>query len=146
MKHSKTIIFGASIGIIFFFGIIVNKLDVNKILAGYNLLPVPESYTELYFEDILKLPKVFKINEEKEFSFTIHNLENKKVLYNYTVMANASDSASLLDKGQVSLDHDKSKTITEKFTIRSPHQKVKLTVNLENINQSIHFYTEITYK
>lgn len=145
MKQSKFIILGIAIGIVFFSAIIISRLNFSEVLAHYNLLPEPEPYTELYFEDHLQLPQLFKLNEENEFAFTVHNLEYKTMTYDYTVMANSTTSAALVDQGKITLNHDESKTINEKFTIRNPHQKVKLTVNLDNKDQAIHFFTEIIF-
>ncbi len=41
----------------------------------------PETFTELYFEDHLSLPKEIILFKENNFKFTIHNLENKDMDY-----------------------------------------------------------------
>jgi hypothetical protein len=41
----------------------------------------PETFTELYFEDHLSLPNKVTLFKEDNFKFTIHNLENKDMIY-----------------------------------------------------------------
>ena len=41
----------------------------------------PETFTELYFEDHLTLPNKVTLFKENNFKFTIHNLENKDMVY-----------------------------------------------------------------
>jgi len=145
MNTLKLIVLGSVIALVVFGLITFDKNYIVKVLNQYKLLPQPEPFTELYFEDHLKLPKLHKINEPYSFKFTVHNLENKDFTYNYLVTATASDSASILDKGKFSLKSDQSKTFKENFRIRLPYQKVKFNIDLPNKNQSIHFYTEIIY-
>ena len=46
--------------------------------------PAPESFTELYFLNHTTLPEYVNQDYKYDYSFVVHNLENKPVEYNYT--------------------------------------------------------------
>ena len=122
-------------GIVFF-----NKESFINTLNNYNLLPKPEPFTELYFEDHLKLPKTIVADNKYPFSFTIHNLEYADVNYKYSITSEASGSATTLRKGAFNLKHDGYKTIKEVYATTEPAVRTKVTVSLDNKKQSIHFW------
>jgi len=45
----------------------------------------PETFTELYFENHIDLPKTINRWQQYSFTFTIHNLEYKDMDYRYVV-------------------------------------------------------------
>lgn len=47
--------------------------------------PEPENFTELYFNNHTSLPEYINLEERYDYQFTIHNLENKKTQYNFTI-------------------------------------------------------------
>ena len=98
----------------------------------------PETFTELYFTDHLSLPKQIKQGVPYYFEFTVHNLEYKDFTYVYEVTADTL----ILENGQFSLKHDETKTIPITFRISQPFERTKITVNLVNKNQPIHFWIE----
>jgi uncharacterized membrane protein len=100
----------------------------------------PETFTELYFEDHLSLPNKVVIFKENNFKFTIHNLENKDMVYIYEVYIDVNREKQMIDKNSVLLKNNEYKTITEDFTITVPTQRVKVVVNLIGKNQQIHFW------
>ena len=100
----------------------------------------PETFTELYFEDHLSLPNKVTLFKENNFKFTIHNLENKDMVYIYEVYIDVNSEKQMIDKSSVSIKNNEYKTITEDFTITVPMQRVKVVVNLINKNQQIHFW------
>ena len=118
----------------------LNKNTLLSNLNKYNLLPKPEPLTELYFEDHTKLPKAIVSEKEYQFGFVVHNLEYKDFIYDYSVIAEASKSATILAKGSFSLKHDEYKTVSEKFSISDEDLKTKIIVNLDNKKQGIHFW------
>lgn len=113
---------------------IVDFLNKNK------LLPQPEPFTELYFEDHLNLPKTLEATEEANFKFTVHNLEYKPMDYEYSVEAIASDSSRLIKQGSFKLLHDEYATFEETVSTAEAKQRTKININLDNIDQSIHFW------
>jgi hypothetical protein len=100
----------------------------------------PETFTELYFENHLSLPSKIAYYIEKDFKFTIHNLENKDMEYSYEVYIDVNREKKMIDKSSVLIKNNEYKTITEDFTITVPMQRVKVVVNLINKNQQIHFW------
>src|SRR5665648_1047660 len=100
----------------------------------------PETFTELYFEDHLSLPNKVTLFKENNFKFTIHNLENKVMVYIYEVYIDVNREKQMIDKNSVIIKNNEYKTITEDFTITVPSQRVKVVVNLMGKNQQIHFW------
>lgn len=116
---------------------------IHKVLASNHLLPEPETLTELYFENHLKLPAYLNNTKPYTFSFTIHNLEYKTMTYHYQVTAEASDSATVWDDGTVTIPHDVKQTITESVADKLPAQRTKVVINLVDQNQPIHFWMDV---
>src|SRR5665648_778543 len=102
----------------------------------------PETFTELYFEDHLSLPNKVTLFKENNFKFTIHNLENKVMVYIYEVYIDVNREKQMIDKNSVIIKNNEYKTITEDFTITVPSQRVKVVTNLIGKNQQIHFWME----
>ncbi len=100
----------------------------------------PETFTELYFENHLSLPKEITLFKEGNFKFTIHNLENKDMEYPYEVYIDLNDEKLLVDKNFVLIKNNEYKTITQTFVIITPIQRAKIVVNLIDKNQQIHFW------
>ena len=107
---------GVILAIILFAIVFFDKQIFMNTLNKYSLLPKPEPFTELYFEDHLKLPKVYGKNNDNSFRFTVHNLEYKTYTYDYYIKAVATDSARTISKGSITLKHDEYKTIKEKIS------------------------------
>ena len=100
----------------------------------------PETFTELYFEDHLSLPNKVTLFKENNFKFTIHNLENKDMVYIYEVYIDVNREKQMIDKNSVLIKNNEYNTITEDFTITVPTQRVKVVINLIGKNQQIHFW------
>ena len=101
---------------------------------------IPETFTELYFEDHLSLPKKITLFKENNFKFTIHNLENKDMLYPYEVYIDVNGEKQSIDKSSVLIKNNEYKTITQTFIITTPIQRAKIVVNLIDKSQPIHFW------
>lgn len=101
----------------------------------------PETFTELYFENHLKLPSTIKIGEKYPFSFTIHNLEYKTMNYPYEVYIDTDGKRQNIEKKTVTLSHDNRVTINEEFSPISATRSA-VVVNLLNKNQEIRFWIE----
>ncbi|MBA7616010.1 hypothetical protein ES703_23300 [subsurface metagenome] len=99
-----------------------------------------ETFTELYFEDHLSLPNKVTLFKENNFKFTIHNLENKDMVYIYEVYIDVNREKQMIDKNSVLIKNNEYKTITKDFTITVPTQRVKAVINLIGKNQQIHFW------
>ena len=102
----------------------------------------PETFTELYFENNLKLPTDVVIGRKYSFAFTVHNLENKTYKYPYEVYINNNGQRYSIQKGVFSLKQDQSRTIEEDFSVISLATRSAVTVNLIDKNQQIDFWIE----
>lgn len=109
-------------------------------LLVFNLkIPKPKSgFTELYFVD--KLPKEVKRNQEYNFSFAIHSMENRFMSYNYsTYLKN-----DIINQGSVDLEHDKIAVLHQNFAVTSIDDvSLPIIVRLSNQNQEIHFWVHV---
>ena len=70
-------------------------------------------FTELYFTG--DLPKIIETNQEYDFSFAIHNLEDKNMYYNYSIYLYSNEIAN----GYVFLDHDETAVIDQSFIVKN---------------------------
>lgn len=104
----------------------------------------PETFTELYFEDHLNLPKNVALDQDYSFRFTIHNLENNDMTYQYEMYIELDREKQLLDKKYVLIKNNEYKTILESFILKQPVKKAKVVVKLINKNQDIAFWIEGT--
>ncbi len=117
--------------------IVLILLAAIAVLASFDIKnPKPKSgFTELYFSG--PLPKDIKLGKEYNFSFAVHNLENRNVLYNYAVYV----KSDALRRGNLSLDHDQTAFLSQAFNItRMEDAPMPITVRLLNKEQEIHFW------
>jgi hypothetical protein len=108
-------------------------------LYAWNIIPKPETFTELYFENHEKLPFEILPNQNYSFSFTIHNQENKNMIYPYAAYIAGPSKKIILQKGNIYLTTNQKKTITVNFSTSSELSKAKIIVNLPKKNQDIDF-------
>ena len=125
----------------------INKKIIVTQLNDWQLLPQPERFTELYFEDHLNLPQSVIAGEEMEFKVIVHNLEYRRFEYDYEVTVDKPKTATRVNTDNFSLDHDKYKIISMRFPLEldesTTSAKTKVEVKLLNKNQSIHFWTNV---
>jgi len=119
-----------------------NQGKVEARLKEWKLLPMPETLTELYFEDHLKLAQYLDSSKPYKFSFTIHNLEYKTMTYRYRVTATSAQGSSIWDEGEVSIPHDAKRTISESIFDKILRTRTKVEVILVDQNQPIHFWLD----
>ena len=113
-------------------GIIIVLVIFNVVLSKSKT-----GFTELYF--VGDLPETVDANKTYSFSFAIHNLEYKTTNYEYEIY---SDSQRI-NKGQIILGHNETNSIIQNFAVKSkPINSTKISVNLINKNQEIHFWAK----
>ncbi|MFH1210292.1 MAG: carbohydrate-binding domain-containing protein [archaeon] len=119
------------------FAFIIIALLVTLVVAVKN--KPTEGFTELYFEDHTNLPKYSDGN--LEFSYSIHNLENKDYTY-YVEIAVERDNGTkeVLNTEKYEVKHNETKTVEEKINVQD-FKKAKVIVSLKDKEQSIHFWT-----
>jgi hypothetical protein len=101
----------------------------------------PETFTELYFEDHINLPKTIIPQKEYHFMFTVHNLEYKVMEYPFVVYLTTDEKKIILYEGIIRQKHDEYSSIEETFGPLKP-QRMKITVELINKKQSISFWMD----
>lgn len=101
----------------------------------------PETFTELYFTNHLKLPSTVKLSNKYSFEFTVHNLEYKTFRYPYEVYIDTNGKKQYIEKSVFSLKQDKYITIKENFSVTDATRSA-VVVNLINKNQQIDFWVE----
>ena len=103
----------------------------------------PETYTELYFTDHLSLPKHLEPETQYEFEFSVHNLEYKDFTYIYEVTATDEKGEIILDgRSQLLLKHDETGNVDVAFQTPESFERIKISVNLVDKGQMIHFWGE----
>lgn len=106
-------------------------------LAMFNIYTPSESqgFTELYLTG--NHPSDVTAGSSYDFSFGIHNLENKKVVYTYAVLSHSE----AIGQGYITLDHDETSIITQRFSVdnETTDNETIISVSLVNKDQEVHF-------
>jgi hypothetical protein len=100
-----------------------------------------ETFTELYFENHNDLPGIIESHKIYNFTFTIHNLEDRKINYLYIVYLQTASTKVILNQGTINMENGAYKSIREEFGPLK-NARVKITVELVNKNQLIDFWME----
>ena len=113
---------------------IYNELDRLK------LVPQPERFTELYFDNYAALPKKTLANQPILFAFTVHNLEGITTTYPYSVyFIDANGIRTSIDKNSVTIPDNATTSVTVGYTFKTSNLTGQVVVNLLNLNQQIDF-------
>lgn len=97
-------------------------------------------YTQLYFASPVKLPTQLKVGKKNIFDFTIRNNENRTYRYTYTITLEDSRSRTVVSSDTVTVSDDDNATREVAVTPKDRNSKYLITVALDGMNQSIHFY------
>ena len=108
---------------------------------------VKESFTELYFYEHTNLPKY--VSSSANFTFAIHNMENKQYEYDILIMAelyndtNASEPFMMLNISNflALLRDNETGIFEENFSFPEGFEKAKIRVSIKNSTQDIHFWS-----
>ena len=121
----------------------VNAHAIKNQLNDWKLLPQPERLTELYFTNPNNLPSTYNLSLTQQFGFTVHNLEYRNTDYSYQVLEqNSDDSQTItLQQGSFWLKQNQFKTVNENINLNNLGSRVKVIVNLSNINESIDYWS-----
>ncbi len=116
----------------------------STVYAGLNslkLIPQPERFTELYFNNSSNLPRATVAKKPISFSFGIHNVEATTTVYPYEVyFVDNTGYRVNFTSGTVTLASDASTTISVSYTFQSSNLTGEVVVNLPSLNnQSIDF-------
>ena len=118
-----------------------DKSAVYAELNSLKLIPQPEQFTELYFENSSNLPRSTVAKQPITFSFGIHNVEYATTTYPYEVYFEYPDGSQVdITSGIVTLPNDASTTIPVSYTFSASNLTGMIVVNLPSQdNQSIDF-------
>jgi len=117
-----------------------NSKTVNSVLRKLNLVPITETFTELYFDDYSKLPTKSVAGEAINFSFTIHNLEGENITYPYTVYFEyPSGQKFILKTGQAVVPNGGIGNVNVNYVFKTSNLYGKVYVRLNNLDQKINF-------
>ena len=109
-------------------------------LNDLKLIPIPERFTELYFEDPSSLPTQTTAGKPISFAFGVHNVEGTPTTYPYVVYFDEPAGYSMnLQTGTISLAPDASKNIPISYTFLASKITGKVVVDLPSVNQHIDF-------
>jgi hypothetical protein len=100
----------------------------------------PTPYTQLYFPHPGTLPGKLKVDRKNTFQFAIVNDENRAVRYTYIVVLLHGSKSRHVSTATVTVSNGK--TVTPSVTVvpKERTSRYQISVTLEGMNQSIHFY------
>jgi hypothetical protein len=131
---AMVLIAGASFMIYCNVGAVSNELNALK------LIPQPERFTELYFDQYELLPTASGDDQPITFSFVIHNLEGEQAAYNYTVSFEPENGPSELLRSEIAtLDDQASRRIMISQLMDPQQVPGKVVVALAGKTQLISF-------
>lgn len=112
-----------------------------NVMNRLKLIPQPEQFTELYFDDTPLLPKEIDNNALNSFSFTVHNMEGVTTSYPYNVsFLYSSGRRVIIESSTVTLVNNASTTVVVPRTYNhQSNDKGRVVVELTSLNQSIDF-------
>jgi len=109
-------------------------------LVSLNLIPQPERYTELYFENASALPSSTVAGQPISFSFVIHNVEYATTTYPYEAyFQDAEGNTTVLAENTVVLPDNGSTVITVSYLFNTTNEAGRVVVDLTSLNQQIDF-------
>lgn len=115
--------------------------SIQNHLKSWKVASHKSQLTELYFNNSSKLPTTYIPGLTQYFSFTVHNLENKRNHYVYAVTANSklnSESAPF-SVGEFNLYKNQYMTVPVNVNISDLGSTVRIIVNLYGPNETINF-------
>jgi hypothetical protein len=109
-------------------------------LSALDLIPKPEHFTELYFENSTALPTSTIAGKPISFAFTIRNQEGTSTVYPYVVYIEyPTGERVVLASSSVTLNNDASTTIPITHIFKSSGEQCNVFVDLTAIDQKIDF-------
>ena len=119
-----------------------NRASVYRELVTLDLIPRPETLTELYFNKSADLPSFVTRKQVIHFTFVIHNLEAVDYHYAYNVSVNAHGTRHIVDSGNVLVKDNQYYIKNENISLIDVPGTQDVVVELTNKRQSIDFWVE----
>jgi LysM repeat protein len=84
-----------------------------------NLQVKNQAYTELAFNNPNNLPTVIPANHIITFTFWVHNVEGRSLVYRYTIIIKSGNTSTVIKKGEFYLGNNYQTSIKENVTVPS---------------------------
>jgi len=109
-------------------------------LQKMDLVPVPEHYTELYFDNASYLPFTIAKGQTASFAFSIHNLEGADTNYPYSVyLQDVKGGKTIIATGTARVASTMTDTVTIAHTFKIEPGADMFVVDLSSIDEKIDF-------
>jgi FlaG/FlaF family flagellin (archaellin) len=102
----------------------------------------PETYTELYFDNVVKLPTRVTAGKPYNFSFEVVNHEAKAMSYHYQVTVQTNQTSRTLASGDLLLKADGVAKVPVPITVNQVNLLSTITVSLAAQHESISFRSQ----
>lgn len=140
MKKLRIFILAVFLVVLLFVFLWTQQQFVWAQIKNFNLVPIPERFTELYFNDYSSLPRKTVAKEFISFSFIIHNLEGATTTYPYSVYFQYPDGYKVVFAADaITLADGQYQTIIASHTWLASDLQGKVVAELNNLNQHIDF-------
>jgi hypothetical protein len=114
--------------------------SIYNTLNAWDLIPKPEKFTELYFDNASLLPRTTVAGEPISFTFTIHNVEGTTTVYTYIVYFEDQVGGRTIFTGDnIALADGSSTTVNVTHTFAASDEQGEVVVDLPALNQQIDF-------
>lgn len=130
------------VGILVIIGVVAALSKQFRHQLNLSIVRQSTPYTQLYFAHPATLSGVLKADEKNTFDFIIENDENRPYRYMYTVTLDDSRSHLVVSTEKVTIDNGKSVTRLVTVVPKDRKSKYLISITLEGMDQSIHFYGE----
>ncbi len=88
--------------------------------AFYNAIqPHNQKFTELAFNNVYNLPTIVPTNNQISFSFWVHNVEGRNLVYPYAIIIKSGNTSTVVKKGKFYLADNHQTSIKENVTVPS---------------------------
>jgi uncharacterized protein YfaS (alpha-2-macroglobulin family) len=144
-------IFAAAVGILF-----TNRSALAAQMENWQLLPLPQRFTELYFVNQQHLPAQVTQGSMQKVTFAVHNLEHQTIKYTYKLSLELADSSKQdLATDTFSIGHDQTQTIAKTITMPALLGRTSVQIDLSYQGvafgsatpspqaQAIHFWVQV---
>jgi len=113
--------------------IIAGLIILGIFLAVLSQIPLGiEPLTELYFENHTELPKYIFLDKNYSFSFTVHNLEEQDMNYEYIIEFYDEEENFIkeINKKEFFLENNESETFTQDFSFNEPFDRARINIKI----------------
>lgn len=155
LRNKKVLLVVAALGVIA--GVVsANQSAIAKQLDAWHLLPQPEPYTAVFFNDSRALPTHAEAQASLTADATIQNMQYEPTTYTYKITANVGGgSEHLLKQGSCTIDHGGICTINGNITVPALGPRIQIRTTTEYIGrthdditkrprtQSLHYWIDV---